>query len=172
MVVSFDAMGDDAFDAMDALTAGALGVEHLSGIDFEDPAAAEQVLRKMLQVGAFAVPTFAVLDRIFSEARMTAHRKFIGSFHRRGGMVLAGSDAPTRGTPPGAGLHEELGHLVEAGLDPVEAIRAATGRAGRVLGYQGLVGTIETGSHRSLARQGRRRPLRSVVGSVGFLGSG
>ena len=147
LAVSFDAMGDDSFDAMDALKAGALGVEHLSGIDFDDSAAAEQVLRKMLQTGAFAVPTFAVLDRIFSEARMDLHLKFIGSFHRRGGTVLAGSDAPTRGTPPGAGLHEELAHLVEAGLEPLEAIRAATGWAGKALGYQGLVGTIETGSH-------------------------
>lgn len=146
LTVSFDAMGDRSYDAMDALEAGALGVEHLSGIDFQSPEAAEKVLRKMLETGAYAVPTFSVLERTFSEARISRHRRFIGSFYRRGGTVLAGSDAPARGTPAGSSLHEEIRHLVEAGLSPADALRAATGNAGRILGYQGWVGTIETGA--------------------------
>jgi imidazolonepropionase-like amidohydrolase len=40
--------------------------------------------------------------------------------------ILAGTDAPNEGTTYGAGLHRELELLVEAGLTPVEALRAAT----------------------------------------------
>ncbi|MEM7411545.1 MAG: amidohydrolase family protein [Myxococcota bacterium] len=45
--------------------------------------------------------------------------------HRAGVTILAGSDTQS-GVFPGAGLHRELAHLVEAGLTPTEAIRAAT----------------------------------------------
>ncbi|HEX6053866.1 MAG TPA: amidohydrolase family protein [Gemmatimonadaceae bacterium] len=40
--------------------------------------------------------------------------------------ILAGSDAPNPGTTHGASIHRELELLVEAGLTPVEALRAAT----------------------------------------------
>jgi len=40
--------------------------------------------------------------------------------------VLAGTDAPNPGTTYGASLHDELELLVEAGLSPLEALRAAT----------------------------------------------
>lgn len=40
--------------------------------------------------------------------------------------LLAGSDAPNRGTAHGAAIHRELELLVEAGLSPVQALAAAT----------------------------------------------
>ena len=40
--------------------------------------------------------------------------------------ILAGTDAPNPGTTYGASLHSELELLVEAGLSPLEALRAAT----------------------------------------------
>ncbi|MGH7563333.1 MAG: CIA30 family protein [Gemmatimonadota bacterium] len=40
--------------------------------------------------------------------------------------ILAGSDAPNPGTTHGASLHREMELLVEAGLEPVEALVAAT----------------------------------------------
>jgi imidazolonepropionase-like amidohydrolase len=40
--------------------------------------------------------------------------------------LLAGSDQHNPGTTPGASLHGELEFLVEAGLEPVQALRAAT----------------------------------------------
>lgn len=40
--------------------------------------------------------------------------------------ILAGTDAPNPGTTYGASLHEELELLVEAGLTPAEALKAAT----------------------------------------------
>jgi len=40
--------------------------------------------------------------------------------------ILAGTDAPNPGTTHGASIHRELELLVQAGLTPVEALRAAT----------------------------------------------
>lgn len=48
------------------------------------------------------------------------------ALHDAGVPVLAGSDAPNGGTIVGATLHMELELLVEAGLTPLEALRAAT----------------------------------------------
>jgi imidazolonepropionase-like amidohydrolase len=54
-----------------------------------------------------------------------ARRDNVRRLHRAGVTILAGSD-PQSGVFPGAGLHRELHHLVEAGLTPAQAIRAAT----------------------------------------------
>lgn len=63
------------------------------------------------------------------------------ALHDAGVAVLAGSDAPNRGTIDGASLHMELQLLVEAGLTPVEALRAATSKTASVfdLGDRGRI---------------------------------
>jgi imidazolonepropionase-like amidohydrolase len=58
------------------------------------------------------------------------------AFHRAGVTILAGSDAPNGGTTEGASVHLELELLVEAGLTPVEALRAATFSPARAFGLQ------------------------------------
>jgi imidazolonepropionase-like amidohydrolase len=52
--------------------------------------------------------------------------------HEAGVVILAGSDAQS-GVFAGPGLHRELAQLVEAGLTPTQAIRAATLDAARFL---------------------------------------
>jgi len=59
-----------------------------------------------------------------------ARRDNVRRLHAAGVTILAGADAQT-GVFPGPGLHRELALLVEAGLSPAEAIRAATGDAAR-----------------------------------------
>jgi hypothetical protein len=54
--------------------------------------------------------------------------------HQAGVPILAGSDAPLPYIFPGWSLHEELSLLVEAGLTPLEALRAATSNAGLFMG--------------------------------------
>jgi imidazolonepropionase-like amidohydrolase len=60
----------------------------------------------------------------------------------RGGVVVGtGTDIwqiPT-------GVHMELEELVAAGLSPLEAIRAATGDAARIIGVEQDLGTIAVG---------------------------
>jgi imidazolonepropionase-like amidohydrolase len=50
--------------------------------------------------------------------------------------ILAGTDCGNDGTTYGAGLHRELELLVEAGLSPAEALRAATAEPARAFGLE------------------------------------
>lgn len=61
-----------------------------------------------------------------------AWRDSIRHMRAAGVTILAGSDAQS-GVFPGAGLHRELALLVESGMTPAEAIRAATWDAARFL---------------------------------------
>lgn len=53
----------------------------------------------------------------------------VAAMHDRGLMIVAGTDAPNPGTAAGASMHRELELLVDAGLTPLEALRAATANA-------------------------------------------
>ena len=59
--------------------------------------------------------------------------------------MLAGSDSLDVMTFPGPSLHRELQRLVEIGMTPAEALRAATSDAARFLGKEGDTGSIEVG---------------------------
>ena len=78
-------------------------------------------------------------------------RKVTGALHRAGVRLMAGTDA--MGFPlvtPGTSLHRELQLLVESGLTPYEAIRAATVMPARFLGRDGEFGTIAIGKRADL----------------------
>jgi hypothetical protein len=59
--------------------------------------------------------------------------------------LLAGTDAGVYFTYPGSGLHDELELLVEAGLTPAEALRAATLEPARYLGATDSLGSVAPG---------------------------
>jgi len=54
--------------------------------------------------------------------------------HKAGIPILAGSDAPNPGTSYGISLHQEMALLVQAGLTPLESLRAATSIPADVFG--------------------------------------
>jgi Amidohydrolase family len=84
--------------------------------------------------------------RALAEAGMEKRRKFVGMSHRSGVTIVAGTDGPGIGTmAPGFGLHRELALLVEAGLAPLDALRAATINAARALGHHRTLGAVEAG---------------------------
>ncbi|GGL04175.1 amidohydrolase family protein [Deinococcus radiotolerans] len=63
-----------------------------------------------------------------------------------GGRVGAGTDTPAGAfTLPGGGLHAELERLVQAGLTPAQALRAATSTAADLLGRADL-GRVQPGA--------------------------
>jgi imidazolonepropionase-like amidohydrolase len=71
--------------------------------------------------------------------------KVVGAMHRAGVPILAGTDLSLGYVYPGFSLHDELAFLVEAGLSPLEALKAATIGPARFLGLEGTLGTVEAG---------------------------
>ena len=73
-----------------------------------------------------------------------------GAARRAGVTILAGTDAPDSFAFPGSGLHDELEHLVDAGLSEAQALRAATSDAAYFLGLEGGAGVIAPGARADL----------------------
>lgn len=67
------------------------------------------------------------------EARLALARRFVAALVRERAVVLAGTDADVAGSVPGFAIHEELRNLVDTGLTPFEALRAATSIPGNFL---------------------------------------
>ena len=78
-------------------------------------------------------------------AMLAKRMQQVAAMHRAGVRVLAGTDAPLRNSPPGFGLHEELSLLVQGGLTPREALRAATLAPAEYLGLADSLGTVAPG---------------------------
>jgi len=74
--------------------------------------------------------------------------------HRRGGLVVSGSDAPLDTTA--LALHQNLRALVDGGFTPLEALRTVTTAPAGALGLADELGTIE---------RGRRADLVLVAGN-------
>jgi imidazolonepropionase-like amidohydrolase len=92
-------------------------------------------------------PAFVALVKEAHAAR----RRNVAKLRAAGIRVLAGSDSCNAGNLPGAGLHVEIGKLVEAGLTPGEALRAATAENARFLaGDAADFGTIAVGKRADL----------------------
>ncbi len=75
----------------------------------------------------------------------SAQDRFVRLFHREGGLVAAGTDAPNQLLAPGASLHDEMAMLVGAGLAPREALLAATANPARLLETD-TIGVLRAGA--------------------------
>jgi imidazolonepropionase-like amidohydrolase len=126
-----------AAEAAKALTAG---VDELAHWPF-DPAGLPDPLVDALAEAVVAVPTLHIDP---SPARRAGVRRFLA----RGGRVLYGTDLGNQGPPPGVDA-EELRLLAEAGLEPAQALAAATSRAAAHLGL-GDTGRVEPGARADL----------------------
>ncbi|MBC8355287.1 MAG: amidohydrolase family protein [Planctomycetes bacterium] len=72
------------------------------------------------------------------------------ALHRADVTVLVGTDAPEPFVPPGYSMHQELEMLVEAGMTPAEALRAATADNARILGQEQKLGRVAAGHQADL----------------------
>jgi hypothetical protein len=70
--------------------------------------------------------------------------RLAGDLARAGVPLLAGTDLGTSYLLPGFSLHDELAFLVEGGVTPAQALRAATYEPARSLGRRDA-GTVERG---------------------------
>ena len=130
-----------------AVDAGVDSIEHGSYLN-QDPELLEMMARK----GIYFAPTFSVF--YYHERRGSPHESARALHFREhhaeslrlaleaGVQVVAGCDA-------GAFVHgnnaHELTCLVERGMKPMDAIRAATGRAAQCLGLENSIGTVKAG---------------------------
>ena len=97
--------------------------------------------------------------------------KLVGSMHRAGVGIIAGTDVLNPYCFPGFSLHDELALLVEAGLSPMEALQASTKEAARFMDQLDRRGTIEPGKiadlvlldHDPLADIHNSHSIRAVV---------
>jgi imidazolonepropionase-like amidohydrolase len=84
-------------------------------------------------------------------ARFVAVRnRLVKAIVDSGGRVMTGSDTPEFFMTYGYTLHRELASLVEAGLTPYQALRAATANPAEYLGAERDWGTIATGRRADL----------------------
>jgi len=72
-------------------------------------------------------------------------QELTGKLYRAGVPLLVGTDSPEPLVPPGFSLHQELEMLVESGLPPAAALRAATLTNATVLGEKERLGSIAAG---------------------------
>jgi imidazolonepropionase-like amidohydrolase len=130
-----------------AIEAGVDSIEHGCYLD-EEP----ELLDKMAQRGIFFVPTFAVYDfhrksplphiRERAQQLQEHHVESLRRAFAAGVKIAAGTDAGGHGHPCNA---LEIACLVKAGLTPLQALQAATGRAAECIGREHDLGTIEKG---------------------------
>ena len=126
--------------AAEAAKALAAGVAELAHWPF-DPAGLGDALVDALAESVVAVPTLHIDPSL---ARRAGVRRFVA----RGGRVLYGTDLGNQGPPPGVDV-AELRLLVEAGLEPAQALAAATSRAAAHLGLDDT-GRVEAGARADL----------------------
>jgi len=78
------------------------------------------------------------------DRQMPGLLRFAHALHEAGGTILAGTDLANPGVVAGRSLHEEMALLVQAGLSPADALRAATTTPAAFFGIDDL-GAIEPG---------------------------
>jgi imidazolonepropionase-like amidohydrolase len=136
-----------------ALLAASHGVRALAHTPIVDSAEAAQLARS----GVYLISTLATLTR----ARGGAGEQVRASFqrlHRAGMPVVLGTDA---GVLPHGRNANELNALVQSGLTPIEALRAATVTAAALLGRADL-GEVKRGAAGDLVVVGGD-PLNDVA---------
>jgi len=87
-----------------------------------------------------ALPAFDHIGAALPKMKVVVRR-----IHEAGVRIHVGSDTPNPFVVPGVGLHEELAHLVDAGLTAEEVWVAATRWAGETLGLSKL-GIVQKGA--------------------------
>lgn len=95
---------------------------------------------------ATRVAAATAADRGVRQQAFARQLEFVKAFHAAGGRLVTSSGAGANGWPvPGLALHHELRWLVQAGLTPAEALRAATLGGAEVLGER-LGGQLRPGA--------------------------
>ena len=132
---------------MQALLGGVASIEHGYGVD-------DECLDLMLEKGIFLVPTLSTALRMPDPAQVPGYlykkkeywsaqaRKNVAHALQRGVRVAMGTDAGV--CPHGFNL-KELGHMVDLGLTPMQAIQAGTRNAAELMRLDDELGSVQAG---------------------------
>jgi imidazolonepropionase-like amidohydrolase len=134
-----------------AIIAGARSIEHGSYLD-------ERSIDLMVDHGTFYVPTIYVGDYYANSGKLLAQSKndafylsfrddwlkMIGKAYRAGVKIAVGSDLCGYAVEPHV-CAREFATLIEAGLTPMDAIKAGTIVGAELLQWDDKVGSIEAG---------------------------
>ena len=130
--------------AKNAVRGGVRSLEHGMMLD-------DEALRLMVEHGTFYCPTLSVYvpktpeeDTDLRRRIVASHRQVFQKAMRMGVKIVFGTDV-------GAFEHgtnaREFELMVEYGMKPIEAVRAATVRAAELLRMEGQVGAVEPGKY-------------------------
>lgn len=150
-----------------ALRAGVDSIEHGTQMD-------DEAIRLFKEKGVWYVPTLSAGVFVGEKAKVPGFfpdvvrpkAELIGSQIRATAAKAVAAGVPIAfGTDAGVSPHGENGKeflwLVEAGMTPMEAIRAATARAAKVLRAEKDLGSLEKGKYADLVAW-RKDPLADV----------
>ena len=150
-----------------AIRAGVDSLEHGTQMD-------EETMKLLSEKGVWYVPTLSAGIFVGEKAKVAGYfpevvrpkAELIGAQIRATVAKAVAAGVPIAfGTDAGVGPHgengKEFGYLVEAGMTPMEAIRAATSRAAKVLRAEKDLGSLEKGKLADLVAY-RKDPLADV----------
>ena len=159
-----------------AIRAGVQTIEHGTYLD-------DEAMALMKQYGTWLVPTISAGRYVADKAKtagyfpdiirpkaLTIGPQIQGMFSRayKGGVKIAfGTD---QGVAPHGDNAREFEYMVEAGMPPLEALRAATLNGATVMGMESQLGTIEAGKLADIiAVPGDPSKEIAVMSRVGFV---
>jgi enamidase len=119
----------------------------------------DSLVRALAAAGVAVTPTIAPFAEFLPPQVLNLMYGNVRRLAQAGVALIAGSDAPL-GPRFGTGLHDEMKHLVAAGLTPAEALAAATRSAARALRRSDL-GTLEPGKRADIVLLAQD-PLASI----------
>lgn len=156
--------------AANAIRCGVASIEHL-------PEATQKTFDLAAEKGVFVVPTLSVvasslkatnpLEVEDAKRRMDAQQESFTLLMASGARIASGSDVGAY--PHQMGARSEIRWMVELGLSPLDALRAATGSAADLLGLPDI-GAIRTGAIGDLCvfplitKDGRPDLVATIVG--------
>jgi len=127
-------------------------------------------ITRMAADGTVVIPTLTMMERVIigtpGPNRDYKHaRASVNAFHKAGIPILAGTDANSMPLAPfpvphGESLHREMELLVEAGMNTVDVLRAATGLPAKYFGL-GDRGDVRPGMRADLVLLGED-PLSDI----------
>jgi len=129
-------------DAIDALEAGADGIEHgLVG----ERLTGDQLPQLLIEKKAFFVPTLQILQSSTDKQKLPTALENLKALSDAGVSIALGTDMNCSFQTGGASEIKEMELMQQAGMTPNQIIIAATSNAAQHLGLAQEIGTVEPG---------------------------